>query len=347
MNCEDIVSVLDQHRTNSLPAAERANVDAHLAGCERCSEQWFAHHALASERPSGPRPGLLADIVGRARGANMEPGPRRKTASWVSGVGIAATIALAAIGWWSLPPRPADAPRATDAAGAVDHTVANTPAREQRFREGEHYMQLASTRPPSDADAIVIEEFFMYGCRHCYELESRLEQWTAALPQNARLVLVPAIFNPIARLHAQAFYTAEALGKHELHPALYEEIHRNRNPLDSEAALEAFFGRFGVDSGTFRAAFESPEVEARVRRAEELNRDYMILATPSLVVDGKFLTSPGLAGSSEEMLAVADDLVAKELERRLWSAAGTLDVERREHLRREIEMMRDRGAPAR
>src|SRR5690349_7082861 len=113
MNCEDIGSVLDQHRTNSLPAAERTNVDEHLAGCERCSEQWFAHHALSSERASGPRPGLLADIVGRARSGTIEPAPRRKTASWASGVGIAAAIALAAIGWWSLPPRHVDAPRAT------------------------------------------------------------------------------------------------------------------------------------------------------------------------------------------------------------------------------------------
>ena len=339
MNCEDIESVLDQHRANSLPAAERSNVDTHLAGCERCSEQWLAHHALAAERASGPRPGLLADIVGRARGANREPAPRRRTASWVSGVGIAAAIALAAIGWWSLPPRSVDAPHATNA-GGVDHTAVNRPAREQRFREGERYVQLATTRPASDADVIVIEEFFMYGCRHCYEFEGRLAQWTAALPQSATLVPVPAIFNSAARLHAQAFYTAEVLGRRELHTALYEEVNQNRNPLDSEWALEAFFGRFGVDGDTFRAAFESPEVEARVRRAEDLNRDYMISATPSLVVDGKFLTSPSLAGSSEEMLAVADDLVAKERERRLPSAPRTP-----EDVLREVRNSRATPAP--
>jgi thiol:disulfide interchange protein DsbA len=317
MNCEDIGSVLDQHRTNSLTAAERSNVDTHLAGCERCAGQWLAHHALASERASGPRPGLFADIVGRARSANMQPAPRRKTAAWVSGVGIAAAIALAAVTWWSLPQRGVDAPHATDATGAVDPTAADTPARVERFREGEHYVQLARTRPvPDGADEIVIEEFFMYGCYHCYVFERELEQWRAALPHNATFVPVPAIFNPIARLHAQAFYTAEVLGKRELHAALYEEIHRNGNPLDSETALGAFFGRFGVDGGTFRAAFESPEVEVRVRHAEELNREYQISATPSLVVDRKFLTSPSLAGSSEKMLAVADDLVTRELERR-------------------------------
>ena len=317
MNCADIGSVLDQHRTNSLTAAERSNADSHLAGCERCAEQWFAHHALASERVSGPRPGLFADIVGGAGSANLEPAPRRKTAPWVSGVGIAAAIALAAVIGWSLRQFGAAAPHATDATGAVDPTAADTPARVARFREGEHYVQLATTRPaPDGADGIVIEEFFMYGCRHCYAFEGRLEQWTVALPQNATLVLVPAIFNPIARLHAQAFYTAEVLGKRELHAALYEEVNRNRNPLDSETALEAFFGRFGVDGGTFLAAFESPEVEARVRRAEELNREYMISATPSLVVDRKFLTSPSLAGSAERMLAVADELVARERERR-------------------------------
>jgi thiol:disulfide interchange protein DsbA len=317
MNCEYIGSVLDQHRTNSLTAAERSNVDTHLVGCERCAEQWFAHHALASERASGPRPGLFADIVGGARRANMEPAPRLKTAPWVSGVGIAAAIALAAVTWWSLPQRGVDAPHAIDATGAVDPTAADIPARVERFREGEHYVQLATRRPaPDGADGMVIEEFFMYGCRHCYAFELELEQWRAALPADATLVRVPAIFNPIARLHAQAFYTAEVLGKRELHAALYEEIHRNSNPLDSETALEAFFGRFGVDGPTFRTTFESPEVEARVRYAEELNREYQISATPSLVVDHRFLTSLSLAGSPEKMLAVADDLVARDRERR-------------------------------
>ncbi|HVS24992.1 MAG TPA: thiol:disulfide interchange protein DsbA/DsbL [Gammaproteobacteria bacterium] len=324
MNCADIGSVLDQHRTNSLTAAERSNADTHLAGCERCAEQWFAHHALASERASGPRHGLFTAIVGGARSANLEPAPRRKTAPWVSGVGIAAAIALAAVIGWSLRQRGADAPHATDATGAVDPTAADTPARVERFREGEHYVQLATTRPaPDGADGIVIEEFFMYGCYHCYVFERQLEQWRAALPQNATLVPVPATFNPTARLHAQAFYTAEALGKRELHAAFYEEIHRNGDPLDSETALESFFGRFGVGGATFRAAFESPEVEARVRRAEELNREYRISATPSLVVDRKFLTSPSLAGSSEKMLAVVDDLVARESERRRPSERRT------------------------
>jgi thiol:disulfide interchange protein DsbA len=314
MNCEEIGSVLDLHRTNSLTAAERSNVDTHLAVCERCAEQWFAHHALASERASGPRPGLFAEIVDGARNANMEPAPRRKTAPWVSGVGIAAAIALAAVTWWSLPPPGVDGPHATDVTGAVDHTAADTPARVERFREGEHYVQLAPTRlAPDGQDGIVIEEFFMYGCRHCYAFEPELEQWRAALPADATLVRVPAIFNPIARLHAQAFYTAEVLGKRELHAALYEEIHRNSNSLDSETALEAFFGHFGVDGATFRAAFESPEVEGHVQRAEDLSREYRISATPSLVIDRKFLTSASLAGSAEMMLAVADDLVAKEL----------------------------------
>jgi len=324
MNCEDIGSVLDQHRTNSLTAAARSNVDTHLAGCERCAEQWFAHHALACERASGPRPGLFADIVGGVRRANTEPAPRRKTAPWVPGVGIAAALALAAVTWWALPQRGLDAPHATVAAGAVDPTVADTPARIESFREGEHYVQLATTRPaPDGADGIVIEEFFSYGCHHCYVFERQLEQWRVALPQNATLVPVPAIFNSIARLHAQAFYTAAVLERRDLHAALYEEIHRNGNPLDSETAIEAFFGRFGVDGATFRAAIESPEVEVRVRRAEDLNREYRISATPSLVVDRRFLTSPSLAGSSEKMLAVADDLVARELDRRRPSERRT------------------------
>jgi thiol:disulfide interchange protein DsbA len=313
MNCEDIDSILDRHRIATLTAAERSNVDAHLAGCERCADQWSADQALASESFSGPRPGLLADIVGVAGIADMRPPPRRTTAPWVTAAGAVAVVALVVVAWWSPPLRRTEAPVAANASARANPSAADTPARVDRFREGVHYTLLASTAPQADSgvNEIEIEEFFIYGCRHCYVFETELERWRATLPSDVKLVRVPAMFGPAARLHAQAFYTAAALGKGELHAAIYEEIHSNGNSLDSETALEALFGRFGVDGTTFRATFESPAVEAEVLRAEALSHEYRIAAAPSLVVDHKFLTSPGLAGSPEATLAILDELVAK------------------------------------
>ena len=55
------------------------------------------------------------------------------------------------------------------------------------------------------------------------------------------------------QLHARAFYTAEALGKGaQMHAEFFREIHERGNMLDSEAKLQDFFGRFGVDATSFK-----------------------------------------------------------------------------------------------
>ena len=105
-----------------------------------------------------------------------------------------------------------------------------------------------------------------------------------------------------------------------MHAAFYDEIHVRGNRLSSREALAEFFARFGVDRATFDAAFDSGDVDARVQRAVALSREYGIDAVPSLVVAGRYVTNPGMAGP--EVLAVVDQLVAE-------SRAGALSRGRR------------------
>ena len=130
-------------------------------------------------------------------------------------------------------------------------------------------------------------------------------------------VRVPAVWNPLLRLHARAFYTAEALGKGaEMHAEFFAEIHERRNMLDTEAKLEAFFARFGVEPAAFKAAFDSFAVQAKLQRADELSRRYRIDSVPTIIVNGKYTTGGGESGSYEELLALVDELVAAEHEGR-------------------------------
>jgi thiol:disulfide interchange protein DsbA len=118
------------------------------------------------------------------------------------------------------------------------------------------------------------------------------------------------MFRPEAELHARAYYTAEALGRLDaLRAAMFDEIHRRGNRLGTREALAEFFGGFGVDAATFDAAFDSSAVDARMQRAVALNREYRVVATPTLVVAGRYSTNPTLA--REATLAVADQLVAE------------------------------------
>jgi thiol:disulfide interchange protein DsbA len=135
------------------------------------------------------------------------------------------------------------------------------------------------------------------------------------------LTRVPVIFNAEAALHARAFYTAEALGKLDaMHVAFYDEIHVRGNRLTSRAALAELFARFDVDGATFDAVFDSGDVDARVQHAVALSREYGIQAVPAVVVAGRYVTNPTMAGPNAEsaagwparMLAVVDQLVADE-----------------------------------
>jgi thiol:disulfide interchange protein DsbA len=187
-----------------------------------------------------------------------------------------------------------------------------------RFELGVHYMRLSPTQPTSsNSDQVEVCEVFWYGCPHCFDFDPALKRWLETKPDNVSFIRVPAVWNPLLQLHARAFYTAEALGKGaEIHDEFFREIHERRNMLASEEELAAFFGRFNVDAAAFKTAFDSFEVHAKLQRADELSRRYRIQSVPTIVVNGKYTTGGGEVGSWDELLALIDELVAAEQQRR-------------------------------
>jgi thiol:disulfide interchange protein DsbA len=49
-----------------------------------------------------------------------------------------------------------------------------------------------------------------------------------------------------------------------------------------------------------------------LQRADELSRRYRIQSVPTIIVNGKYTTDGGQAGSYEELLALVDELAAAE-----------------------------------
>jgi len=192
-------------------------------------------------------------------------------------------------------------------AGGVSPTSA-------KFQLGTHYNRLSPTQPTSSApDRVEVAEILWYGCPHCFAFDPYVKTWVATKPDYVSFVRVPAVWNPLVRLHARAFYTADALGKGaEMHDSLFREIHENNNPLDTEDKLRDFFGKFGVDAAAFKNAFDSFAVHTKLERADELNRRYQIRSVPTIVVNGKYVTDAGMAGGYEQLFALINELVAAE-----------------------------------
>jgi thiol:disulfide interchange protein DsbA len=127
------------------------------------------------------------------------------------------------------------------------------------------------------------------------------------------LVRIPAIWSSLGELHARAFYTAEALGVlDDVHAPFFRAFHVEGNRLDTQAKLRAFFAAYGVAAKTFDATFDSFAVHTKVQRAKELVTRYGIPETPSIVVNGQYLTRGGPAGTYERWLEIVEGLAARE-----------------------------------
>ena len=95
--------------------------------------------------------------------------------------------------------------------------------------------------------------------------------------------------SPSWATHARAYYAAEELGLLKTsHEALFKSIHEQGRRINNEDALARFFERQGADKAKFKAAMHSPAVEAKVKRAEKLGREYGLTGVPSLIVDGQY-----------------------------------------------------------
>ena len=201
---------------------------------------------------------------------------------------------------------PAPAPAASN-----EVTAAPTSA---RFQLGKHYSRLSPTQPTSSSpDKVEVAEIFWYGCPHCYALDPLVKTWLANKPEYVSFVRVPVVWSDVARTHARAFYTAEALGKiGAMHEAIFRAIHENHDLLDTEDKLRAFFGTFGVDAATFKDTFDSIGVRTKVQRADELERRYRVASVPTIVVNGKYSTDVDLAGGAEQLFALIGELAASE-----------------------------------
>ena len=182
------------------------------------------------------------------------------------------------------------------------------------LKEGVQYKLLKPAQPTDVAPGKVeVVEVFWYACGHCYALEPMVESWNAkGRAPYVQLVRLPATWNELLKTHARAFYTAEILGKlPQLNPLIFRAINVERKRLDTPESIEAFFVANGVSKADFQKAFSSFAVESRLRRAEDLNRRYRITATPTFVVNGKYVTDVSMSGSEDNLFKVLDELAAR------------------------------------
>jgi thiol:disulfide interchange protein DsbA len=178
--------------------------------------------------------------------------------------------------------------------------------------EGRDYTKLEPPQPPGAAGKIEVLEFFSYACPHCSAFEPTVEAWEKTLPADVAFKRVPVPFLMNAENFMHTYYALETIGAvNAVQLKIFRAIHIDRVRLETGENMAEFVGKNGVDATKFLAAFKSFSVATSVAKAKKMMADYKIESVPTLVVQGRFVTSPSLAGSSERSLAVVDGLAQR------------------------------------
>lgn len=172
----------------------------------------------------------------------------------------------------------------------------------------------AVTQPITTDNAAKIEvmEIFWYGCIHCYQMDAPLSAWVKKLPSDVYFKRVPGLPNPSWAPMAKAFYAMETLGVAEkLHTPLFDAVNKNKtlNPTDEKAAIAWVTQQSGLDKLKVEQAFKSFTINTNLNRAAQIFRASGATGVPSLVIDGKYITSSTMAGGNEQALKVADYII--------------------------------------
>jgi thiol:disulfide interchange protein DsbA len=190
-------------------------------------------------------------------------------------------------------------------------------------QNGVDYLTLAQPQPVQAAGKKVeVIEFFMYHCPVCNGLEAGFEDWVKKQGDRIQVRRIHMPYTGAADPEAHLYLTLEALGRlDDMHAKVFNAVHQQRIRLSQDAAIVDWVAKNGIDRATFLNAWNSFGVLTRLRGLERVIANYKVESVPTIIVDGKYMTSPSMAHDSlktnnpQEMfqatLQIADALVAK------------------------------------
>lgn len=171
------------------------------------------------------------------------------------------------------------------------------------------------TRAPEGK--IEVLEFFNFSCPHCFRMQSVMAQWEKTNKENeitdVALVRQPVVFQSAGGHYARVFHTLESLGiADSLFRKVFNTIHQKRILINSSGRLAAWLDEQKLDGERAAKIYDSFSVNAKLNRDARITEEYGVTSTPHVAVAGKYLISPGGAGSLNRMMEIATLLVERE-----------------------------------
>lgn len=169
---------------------------------------------------------------------------------------------------------------------------------------------------------VEVIEFMWYNCPHCAAFNPVITEWVKKQGNKIDFKQVPIAFGPAFIPQQKLFFALEAMGVEEqVTPQVFKAIHVERRRVDTDKSILAFIQKQGIDQQKFLDAYNSFGVQAKLKRAQQLQDAYNVEGVPMIAINGKYLTSPALMANSmpnqaepvqqAATLKVLDYLVAK------------------------------------
>jgi thiol:disulfide interchange protein DsbA len=169
----------------------------------------------------------------------------------------------------------------------------------------------------SDTERIEVVYFFYYGCTWCYQFEPYIGDWLKNKPTDVSFRRVPALRNSKWITLTRAFYAYEALDLlPRLHAKTFHAFHRDEVNLQSESTLFDWVEKQGVERKRFEEVFHSDAITASTMNSRTLTDAFQVESTPSVAVDGRYLTSSGMTGGVAELVTTVEELIKMVREER-------------------------------
>ncbi|NVK37615.1 MAG: thiol:disulfide interchange protein DsbA/DsbL [Gammaproteobacteria bacterium] len=187
----------------------------------------------------------------------------------------------------------------------------------EQYVAGQHYKVLVNTTMARDPEKIEVVEVFWYGCGHCNHFEPTVQAWKKFLQADVDFYQVPAQFSRQWKIHAGLFYLTHALKVNDkVHQAIFDEIHKKRNPLLDKDDQKEFLAKYGVSEEDFDKFDDSFGVRRQLKMADQMVRTWAISGVPAVIVNGKYMVNASSAGGEEKVFDVVNFLIEKERQAR-------------------------------
>ena len=185
-------------------------------------------------------------------------------------------------------------------------------AQSPKIEEGFDYRILPTPQPLESKGKVEVIEFFWYGCPHCYDFEPELNAWLKRQPKDVIFRKVPVAFRDDFMPHSQLFYALEAMGKGDaLNDKVMYAMHKENKRLMTENEIADWAASQGIDRNIFLATYRSFAVVSKARAARQMADAYRIDGVPTVVMQGRYVTSPSIAGTKAKAISVMEHLEQK------------------------------------